>query len=240
MPYYSDSHIPPIGTQLRDGRAVLRVTRAQVAKDAGISENTLARYENAGLSDKGIYPPADKLVMLCNLLDLEYHEALVGCRTAEAHEKLEASSIPSAQEGGTFENDIGSVYLISRFKRLLTDNFVLRDFIRAAILEVPQAGSPEEQTVELLKSEAQAVFRRQDEFQADLVRHGVAFPYSFGDENFSFLVHNLDADEPAYAHARMIPSASGAKVNELEAAIDSAKKALGKSEAILEALQAEK
>jgi transcriptional regulator with XRE-family HTH domain len=55
------------------------MSRADVAEMAGLSENSLIRYERAGIDDDGQYPPSPKLAQLCFALDLNPLTVLLSC-----------------------------------------------------------------------------------------------------------------------------------------------------------------
>ncbi len=69
----------PLGELLLNARLAMRLSRADVAKATGINENSLTRYERAGLDDEGQYPPSPKLAMLCFFLRLHPLRMLLSC-----------------------------------------------------------------------------------------------------------------------------------------------------------------
>jgi len=69
----------PLGELLTKARLDAHISRAQLAKKTGISENSLTRYEKAGLESDGQYPPSPKLAALCFHLGISPMLALLGC-----------------------------------------------------------------------------------------------------------------------------------------------------------------
>lgn len=69
----------PLGELLLNARLALRLSRADVAKATGINEQSLIRYERAGLDDEGQFPPSPKLAMLCFYLRLHPLRVLLSC-----------------------------------------------------------------------------------------------------------------------------------------------------------------
>ena len=77
----------PFGEILREARKKRRWSRARLAKETGISENSIVRYEKAGIDDDGQFPPAPKLSVLAFELGLDPTEVLFGCLTGDEYEE---------------------------------------------------------------------------------------------------------------------------------------------------------
>lgn len=73
----------PFGKLLTDARIEKNLSRAELARQTGIAENSLIRYEKAGLDKDGQYPPAQKLAKLCLHLELPSSKAIWSCLTTE-------------------------------------------------------------------------------------------------------------------------------------------------------------
>lgn len=69
----------PLGTLLTQARLEKKLSRAEVAQGAGIAENSLVRYEKAGLEDDGQFPPGPKLAALCFFLEIPPEKAMWSC-----------------------------------------------------------------------------------------------------------------------------------------------------------------
>lgn len=69
----------PLGTLLTQARLERKLSRAEVAQGAGIAENSLVRYEKAGLEDDGQFPPGPKLAALCFFLEIPPEKAMWSC-----------------------------------------------------------------------------------------------------------------------------------------------------------------
>ena len=65
-----------LGRLIRDAREVRGMSRAKLADITGISVNTLASYEKVGQKG-GKMPPANRLAMICIVLELDPRIALV-------------------------------------------------------------------------------------------------------------------------------------------------------------------
>lgn len=73
---------PTLGDLIRCTREDADLSRAQVARRTGISENSFAKYEKAG-SPEGQYPSAQKLAVICSVLEIDPAFALVYSMTEE-------------------------------------------------------------------------------------------------------------------------------------------------------------
>ena len=65
-----DSEVPTLGDLIREHREAKKLSRASLAKKAIINENSISKYEKAG-REGGQFPSAQKLAVLCAVLEIE-------------------------------------------------------------------------------------------------------------------------------------------------------------------------
>jgi len=75
IPPENDFH-STVGSMIWRAREEKGVSRAQLAKTTGISQNSLAKYEKAGEED-GQYPPLPKMALLCKELNLDPRKVML-------------------------------------------------------------------------------------------------------------------------------------------------------------------
>lgn len=69
----------PLGLLIYKARLEKGLSRAELSRMTEISDNSLIRYEKAGVDQDGQYPPGPKLAKLCFSLDLDPQTALLAC-----------------------------------------------------------------------------------------------------------------------------------------------------------------
>jgi transcriptional regulator with XRE-family HTH domain len=120
----------PLGKVLLSARQKLGWSRARVSKEAGIGENSVVRYEKAGIEEGGQYPPAGRLAALAYALDIEPAEALASCLSKQDYKKFGSKTIDADPFGFPLYQSFieeGVVYA--------HDNAKLRMMLRVLLLE---------------------------------------------------------------------------------------------------------
>jgi transcriptional regulator with XRE-family HTH domain len=151
----------PLGELLLKARLEKKLSRAQLSKKLGISENTLVRYEKAGLEDDGQYPQGSKLAVLCFELDISPQKALFGCLSEDQYWMA---------EGKIWEDKImdhpSYVWQESQNIALLKDNYFLRNVLKKLIIEpIPVKDSFQEEEMEWMMLQLESIFYRQESFE---------------------------------------------------------------------------
>jgi len=147
----------PLGELLLNARLERRLSRADVGKMAGISENSLARYERAGIEKDGQYPPSPKLAALCFALQIPPIRALLGCLPEEEY----------FGQKGTFYDDLNDhpdfEYLNQQHFALIQENRVLGELLKIIILP-DERDKYSEEAIENLQSKVIRIFEAQKQF----------------------------------------------------------------------------
>jgi transcriptional regulator with XRE-family HTH domain len=119
----------PLGELLLNARLEKRLSRADVAKLADISENSLVRYERAGIDDDGQFPPSPKLAQLCFTLELNPLTVLLSCLGYREYWR---------EKGELWEREFmmkghpDYEYLQSEVFRLMKENAMLKSALRTS------------------------------------------------------------------------------------------------------------
>lgn len=148
-----------LGELLLTARLEMRLSRAEVAKETGIHENSLIRYERAGLEDGGQFPPSPKLAALVVFLGIDPLRALLACVPHEDYDvaRMNASSNLWHHPDHDF---------------VLTENGKLRDE-NAKMIAVVRAmlglDNLHPETLDWLKSEVSQYFDKDEEFRKKLL-----------------------------------------------------------------------
>jgi transcriptional regulator with XRE-family HTH domain len=77
----------PFGEVLQSARVRRAWSRAKVAEETGIGQNSIVRYEKAGIEPDGQYPPASKIGSICFALGIPPEDALYACLSQSDFEK---------------------------------------------------------------------------------------------------------------------------------------------------------
>jgi transcriptional regulator with XRE-family HTH domain len=168
MPRQKNDQIP-LGELLTKARLDKHMSRAQLAKETGIRENSLMRYEKAGLEKDGQYPPSPKLAKLCFALDISPLTAMFSCLEREEFWGV---------KNHTFENwlmDHPDVeFVLDEAATLAKENRKLAATLRLFLGPDPKAGSYEEEMLNWLKGEARRIIEIQEAFDKRLADNGCA------------------------------------------------------------------
>lgn len=160
----------PLGKQLLDARLEKKLSRAQVAEMADISENSLIRYEKAGVSEDGQYPPAQKLAMLWLALDLNPADLLMGSLSEDAYWQA---------EGRTFDEYVfqhpAFRYVDRQFDIVLRDNQKLWRLTERLLEGETEDAANDAENVEWLKSEVRSIIRRYRNFENRMIDLGLGW-----------------------------------------------------------------
>lgn len=154
----------PLGELLTKARLEKRLSRAGVAKETGITEASLVRYEKAGIEADGQFPPSPKLAALCFFLGIPPIKALFGCLNYPDFWKY---------KGETWESDVmhhpDHDFLGDEYIDLLKENRRLRAFIK--LLLDPNDAKGEEYFF-WMKKEVQQIFDKRFEIEERWEREG--------------------------------------------------------------------
>lgn len=170
----------PLGELITRARIEKGLTRAQLAKEIGIGENSLVRYEKAGLENDGQYPPSPKLAKLCFFLGISPTKALFGCLSNDDFE-FDHYRMQSNEDWLMDHPD--HEYLLDQWFALMEDNFKLANTIKLLLGPAPEQGSQRAEFAEWVRNEGRKVVEIQDAFYkrlADAGKHVLGEPlYSF-------------------------------------------------------------
>ena len=119
----------PFGEQIASARKMRNWSRARLAKETGISENSIARYEKAGVDEAGQYPIGQNLAVLVFMLDLDPRDALLGCLKNEDFETYVENKPKDVMGYPMYRS------LIEEHTVCISQNAKLRSLVRAFILE---------------------------------------------------------------------------------------------------------
>ena len=120
----------PLGELLLSARQQRGWSRAKLSRETGIGENSLVRYEKAGIEEDGQFPPSSKLAVLCMCLEISSHEALLSCMTPEDFSKFSTPETEDDKYGFPLYRIMAEEAVVYTHQ-----NFKLRAIARAYILE---------------------------------------------------------------------------------------------------------
>lgn len=170
----------PLGELLTRARVDKHLSRAQVAKDTGIAENSLIRYEKAGIDEDGQYPPSQKLAKLCFYLGISPLTSLMSCLSRDEFWDV------SLETGVDWLSDHPQHrYLEDQYHAHKEDNQVLIYVLRELVGSPRDKARYDEKYVDWLKAKAREIieindFYRQQLFDAGLLdtltQRGMHFP----------------------------------------------------------------
>lgn len=165
----------PLGELLMKARLERGFSRAHVAKEAGVSENSLVRYEKAGLEDDGQYPPSPKLASLCFCLEINPLLALLSCLGGKEYWQYYSQT----GEDWLMEHPAHN-YVSDQFHALLRDNHIMREALR--VLLDPEQAKEEfgPYIVDWVKEEVRKVISVQDAFEQKMKDIGIYRPVERG------------------------------------------------------------
>lgn len=149
----------PLGELLTKARLDKNMSRAQLAKETGFSENSLVRYEKAGLEKDGQYPPSPKLAKLCFMLDISPLTAMFSSLSRDEFWEFK----PYTSENWLMDHP-DHEYLLEQWFVLVKENYKLRTTLKIMLGPDPEPGSYKEDTREWMKSEARRIIKLQEAF----------------------------------------------------------------------------
>lgn len=165
----------PLGELLTKARLEQGLSRAHVAKEAGVSENSLVRYEKAGLEDDGQFPPSPKLAALCFSLEISPLTALLSCLGEEEY----ADYYMKTHEDWLMDHPAHN-YVSEQWFALLRDNHLLRETVRVFVDPDTAKEKFGSDGVEWIKEEAKKVIEAEDAFEQKMLERKVFRPNMHG------------------------------------------------------------
>lgn len=193
----------PLGEILTKARFDKRMTRAEVAREAGISENSLVRYEKAGIEKDGQFPPSPKLAKLCFVLDIPPLKALLGCLDDDDYDDY---------RGRTWEEWLMGhpdyEYLTNQWFAVVRENFKLTQALKTLLSPPVEDGTWKREYAERTVEEGVRAMTLNEQFYDRLVEqklHPKGMPLSF------FSVAG-SRDRDLYNYAEFIENGPGNKI----------------------------
>lgn len=165
----------PLGELLTKARMERGLSRAHVAKEAGVSENSLVRYEKAGLEEDGQYPPSPKLAALCFSLEINPLTALLSCLGEDEYGKYYLQT----HEDWLMEHPAHN-YVSDQWFALLRDNHLLRETVRVFVDPEGAKKKFGSDVVDWIKEEAKKVVDAEDAFEKRMLERKVFHPNTHG------------------------------------------------------------
>jgi len=192
-------HIP-LGEIISNRRKELELSRVALSKLTGISDNSLIKYEKAGM-DGGQYPPANKLAKICFHLSLSTSEALLSCLDPDdfkqTHEKFDADNFTA----DSYELDVlthpAFKLMDNENHHLAIENSRMRTILRFLVLEEGN-WSEFEKIKKWLNKRLAKQFSTYDEIETYLLAKGAALPLDLGD--FQLDTIGTEQDETHFSY----------------------------------------
>mgnify|MGYP003117020459 CR=1 FL=1 len=177
------------GELLSQARLDLGLSRAEVARETGISENSLIRYEKAGLDKDGQYPPGPKLAKLCLHLDIPAARAMWSCLSAEDYKIARADTGISDD----VVNHPHSLLVSEQLEFLEKENRTLSTALRYLIDDEGDLVDEEfaQQMKAWIKSSVHPLLSGFQEFEKRMVAMGIFVPM----ERTVFSIARSDSDQ---------------------------------------------
>ena len=144
----------PFGEVLLSARLQRGWSRAELANSSGVGENSIVRYEKAGLEDGGQYPPAPKLAALCLALNIDFEDALLGCLTSEDFKTYSHMYKPENKYGFPLYRALSDQII-----DFAHENAKLKSIVRAFILQSEGEVELSDEVVGFLKDQFYEVAR---------------------------------------------------------------------------------
>lgn len=163
------------------------MTRAELSRKTGISENSLIKYERAGQPD-GQYPPTPKLAKLCFYLRIPTSEALFSCLdTSEfeiTQEKVDKDDFAAdAFYGDVLEHPEFQLVQNENF-HLTQENAKMRSILRFIAVEQDGGWHRAPQLMRWLKTRLSNEFQALAEVESLLIAEGAIAPIELSEFNF--------------------------------------------------------
>ncbi len=144
----------PFGEQIVSARNMRNWSRAKLARETGISENSLTRYEKAGVDETGQYPIGQNLALLVFLLELDPKDALLGCLKDEDFERFSGND-PKAAYGYPLYRTLAEEHLVC-----VHDNAKLKSLVRVLLSEKEEKIQIRESDLEFIKKEFYSISKQ--------------------------------------------------------------------------------
>ncbi|MBL4800559.1 MAG: helix-turn-helix transcriptional regulator [Emcibacter sp.] len=158
----------PLGELLLKARLNKKLSRAYVCKEANISENSLVRYEKAGIDKNGKYPPAPKLASLCFLLEISPMDALLGSLEGnDFFDKVARSSVEQIYKHPAYRE------LYDEHNNILHENMLMKSIVGRLIDEKPSAPEQREKLKWMLLR-LQKLFLEEKSFSVELINEEIS------------------------------------------------------------------
>jgi len=161
MPRQTNDQIP-LGELLAKARVERGLSRAQLAKETGVSENSIVRYEKAGIERDGQYPPSPKLAALCFSLDISPVLALFGCLNYGDFWKF---------KGETWDRDLVNHpdynWLSDEYMAVLRQNRILRSYLSMSLKNHEELTDFEQEILESLGQKVARIFEREEQLDQE-------------------------------------------------------------------------
>lgn len=158
------------GELLVTKRLEAKLSRAQLSRQTGISENSLVRYEKAGLEQGGQYPTGPKMAKLCFQLGIPAASAMWGCLSGEEFSEYE---FQSGHED--IHDHPGYAQLRDQYDYLQSESATYREALRFLISDHEDLDpSYKEEMRTWIEQEVSGLFDTFDKFQARMIANGIA------------------------------------------------------------------
>ena len=156
-----------LGVLIEEARRKMDLSRRAAAKRIGVSENSMLRYEHAGVHPDGQYPPANKLAAIVIALEIPPGQALWSSLSASDFKRFEWGQ-HDPDYGDHLANHPTMLHLQAEYSHLLKENDIFRRAMRF-LIDVGAKAEPEDHEVEiwhLLVGEMKANFSRVEHYNA--------------------------------------------------------------------------
>lgn len=157
----------PLGELITKARLDKHMSRAQLAKETGLSENSLIRYEKAGLETDGQFPPSPKLAQICFTLGISPLTALLSSLSHDEFWKFKSST-----KDDWLQDHPDYMYLVNQWFALTRDNHKLTAILKLLLDEDLEPDSQDAEDLSWMKSEARRIIDQQDAFMKRMEDHG--------------------------------------------------------------------
>ncbi len=155
-----------LGTLLIERRIEQGLSRAEVARQARIAENSLARYEKAG-EEKGQFPPPTNLARLCMVLRLDIEQALLACLDDEDYWHLRAFTMV-----GNTPRHPDAIWMERQYVQALRDCNVMRSALELFLPLINPDNTGLNGEMRWLLERVKEVVGRHEDFEARMLQMG--------------------------------------------------------------------
>ncbi|WP_170163586.1 helix-turn-helix domain-containing protein [Eilatimonas milleporae] len=119
----------PLGHILQEARLTKGWSRKELSKRTGVGENSIVRYEKAGIEEGGQYPQAYKLALICHHLGVSAAEAMWSMLPEKEYDAR------SWEDSEYLENHPHHAFLQEQYVQMLEDIHFLKHVTRLALDE---------------------------------------------------------------------------------------------------------